>query len=192
MLLRGKPRPVPKLTNTLDARREPSHRSQHEEHTSMQPKNTICLWFDKDAEEAARFYAATFPDSKVAAVHRAPGDFPGGKQGEVLTVDFTVCGVPCIGLNGGPAFKHSEAFSFQIATDNQEETDRYWNAIVNNGGRESECGWCKDRFGLSWQITPRVLIEAFAAGGAEAKRAFEAMMTMRKIDVATIEKARRG
>ncbi|MDC0684999.1 VOC family protein [Sorangium atrum] len=159
---------------------------------TMQPKNTICLWFDKDAEEAARFYAATFPDSKVNAVHKAPGDFPGGKEGDVLTVDFTVCGVPCIGLNGGPVFKHNEAFSFQIATDNQEETDRYWNAIVNNGGQESACGWCKDRWGLSWQITPRTLTDALAAGGAEAKRAFEAMMSMTKIDVATIEKARRG
>ena len=158
----------------------------------MQPKNIICLWFDKDAEAAARFYAATFPNSEVKAVHKAPGDFPGGKEGTVLTVDFTVCGIPCFGLNGGPQFKQSEAFSFCIATDNQEETDRYWNAIVNNGGQESACGWCKDRWGLSWQITPRVLTDALAAGGAEAKRAFEAMMSMRKIDVATIEKARRG
>jgi predicted 3-demethylubiquinone-9 3-methyltransferase (glyoxalase superfamily) len=168
------------------------HQCGYEENTSMQPKNTICLWFDKDAEAAARFYSETFPDSKVLAVHKAPGDFPGGKQGDVLTVDFTVCGVPCLGLNGGPAFKQSEAFSFQIATDNQEETDRYWNAIVGNGGKESDCGWCKDRWGLSWQITPRTLTEAFTAGGAEAKRAFEAMMTMQKIDVATIDKARRG
>ena len=158
----------------------------------MQPKNTICVWYDKDAEQAARFYAATFPNSEVKAVHKAPGDFPGGKEGTVLTVDFTVCGIPCIGLNGGPTFKHSEAFSFCIATDNQEETDRYWNAIVNNGGQESQCGWCKDRWGISWQITPRTLIDALAAGGAEAKRAFEAMMSMKKIDVATIEKARRG
>ena len=158
----------------------------------MQPKNIICLWFEKDAEEAARFYAATFPNSEVKAVHKAPGDFPGGKEGVALTVDFTVCGIPCIGLNGGPAFKHNEAFSFQIATDNQEETDRYWNAIVNNGGQESQCGWCKDRWGISWQITPRVLSEAVTAGGAEGKRAFEAMMSMKKIDVATIEKARRG
>jgi predicted 3-demethylubiquinone-9 3-methyltransferase (glyoxalase superfamily) len=158
----------------------------------MTPKNTICLWFDKDAEGAARFYAATFPDSKVGAVHKAPSDFPGGKKGDVLTVDFTVLGIPCLGLNGGPQFKHSEAFSFQVATDNQAETDRYWNAIVGNGGEESECGWCKDRWGLSWQITPRVLTEAFAVGGDEAKRAFEAMMTMKKIDVATIEAARRG
>ena len=160
--------------------------------TKMKPKNTICLWFDKDAHEAARFYAATFPDSKVTAVHKAPSDYPGGKQGDVLTVDFTVVGIPCLGLNGGPAFKHSEAFSFQIATDSQEETDRYWNAIVGNGGQESQCGWCKDRWGLSWQITPRVLIDALAAGGDEAKRAFDAMMPMKKIDVATIEAARRG
>ena len=165
---------------------------EHKELTHMKPKNTICLWFNKDAQEAARFYAATFPDSKVSAVHKAPGDFPGGKEGEVLTVDFTVCGIPCLGLNGGPEFKHSEAFSFQIATDNQEETDRYWNAIVGNGGKESECGWCKDRWGLNWQITPRVLTDALAAGGDEAKRAFAAMMTMKKIDVATIDAARRG
>jgi predicted 3-demethylubiquinone-9 3-methyltransferase (glyoxalase superfamily) len=158
----------------------------------MIPKNTICLWFDKDAEAAARFYAATFPNSKVAAVHKAPGDFPGGKEGDVLTVEFTVCGTPCLGLNGGPEFKQSEAFSFQIATDNQDETDRYWNAIVGNGGQESACGWCKDRWGVSWQITPRTLIEALAAGGGEAKRAFSAMMSMRKIDVAAIDAARRG
>lgn len=158
----------------------------------MIPKNTICLWFDKDALEAARFYAATFPDSEVTAVHKAPGDYPSGHEGDVLTVEFTVAGIPCLGLNGGPTFRHSEAFSFQIATDNQEETDRYWDAIVGNGGVESECGWCKDRWGLSWQITPRVLSEAFAAGGAEAKRAFAAMMKMKKIDVAAIEQARRG
>jgi predicted 3-demethylubiquinone-9 3-methyltransferase (glyoxalase superfamily) len=158
----------------------------------MKPKNIICLWFDKDAQEAARFYAATFPDSKVIAVHKAPSDYPGGKKGDVLTVEFTVVGIPCLGLNGGPTFKHSEAFSFQIATDNQEETDHYWNAIVGNGGNESACGWCKDRWGLSWQITPRTLMDALAAGGGEAKRAFEAMMTMRKIDVATIDAARRG
>ena len=143
-------------------------------------KNTICVWYDKDAEAAARFYAATFPDSKVTAVHRAPSDYPSGKAGDVLTVTFTVCGVPCLGLNGGPMFKHSEAFSFQIATDDQEETDRYWNAIVGNGGQESMCGWCKDKWGVSWQITPRALTEAMAAGGAEAKRAFEAMMGMKK------------
>ncbi|MCJ9753263.1 VOC family protein [Neorhizobium sp. BETTINA12A] len=155
-------------------------------------KNTICLWFDKDAEEAARFYAETFPDSKVGAVTHAPGDYPDGKQGDVLVVEFTVAGVACIGLNGGPIFKHNEAFSFQISTADQEETDRYWNAIVGNGGQESECGWCKDKWGVSWQITPRVLIEALAVGGGEAKRAFEAMMTMKKIDVAAIEAARRG
>ncbi len=156
------------------------------------PKNTICLWFDKDAEAAARFYAATFPDSAVTAVHRAPSDYPSGKAGDVLTVEFTVFGVACLGLNGGPVFSQSEAFSFQIATDDQAETDRYWNAIVGNGGQESACGWCKDRWGLSWQITPRVLTEAMAAGGAEAERAFDAMMDMRKIDVAAIEAARRG
>ena len=157
-----------------------------------QPKNTICLWFDKDALGAAQFYAATFPDSAVGAVHRAPSDFPSGKAGDVITVEFTVAGVACVGLNGGPIFKQTEAFSFQIATENQEETDRYWNAIVGNGGQESMCGWCKDRWGVSWQITPRVLIEAMAAGGAEAKRAFDAMMSMKKIDVAAIETARRG
>ena len=155
-------------------------------------KNTICLWYDKDAEAAARFYAGTLPDSTVSAVHRAPSDYPSGKAGDVLTVEFTVAGVPCLGLNGGPAFKHSEAFSFQIATDDQEETDRYWNAIVGNGGQESACGWCKDKWGLNWQITPRALTEAIAVGGAEAKRAFEAMMGMTKIDVAAIEAARRG
>lgn len=156
------------------------------------PKNTICIWYDKDAEAAARFYAATFPDSAVRAVHYAPTDFPSGKAGDALTVEFTVAGIPCLGLNGGPAFKQTEAFSFQIATDDQEETNRYWNAIVGNGGQESACGWCKDKWGVSWQITPRVLTEALAAGGEEAKRAFTAMMTMRKIDVAAIEAARRG
>ncbi len=155
-------------------------------------KNTICVWYDKHAEEAARFYAETFPDTTVDAIHRAPGDYPAGQQGDVLVVHFTVAGIPCIGLNGGPSIKHSEAFSFQISTENQEETDRYWNAIVSNGGQESECGWCKDKWGVSWQITPRVLMEAMQAGGAEAKRAFDAMMTMRKIDVAAIEAARRG
>ena len=158
----------------------------------MKPKNTICLWYDKDALEAARFYSATFPNSQVTAVHKAPADYPGGKQGDVLTVEFTVLGIPCIGLNGGTTFKHSEAFSFQVATDDQAETDRYWNAIVGNGGQESQCGWCKDRWGLSWQITPRALTEAMAAGGDKAKRAFEAMMPMKKIDVAAIEKAVRG
>jgi predicted 3-demethylubiquinone-9 3-methyltransferase (glyoxalase superfamily) len=160
--------------------------------TTAIAKNTICIWYDKDAEAAARFYAEVFPDSAVKAVRRAPGDYPSGKKGDVLTVDFTVCGVPCIGLNGGPVFKQSEAFSFQIATDDQAETDRYWNAIVGNGGAESECGWCKDRWGLNWQITPRVLTEAMAAGGDAARRAFDAMMTMRKIDVAAIEAAVRG
>lgn len=155
-------------------------------------KNTICLWYDKDAEEAARFYAATFPDSSVGDIFRAPSDFPGGKKGDVLTVLFKVIGIPCIGLNGGPVFKQSEAFSFQIATDDQAETDRYWNAIVGNGGQESECGWCKDKWGLNWQITPRVLTEALAIGGDEAKRAFDAMMTMKKIDVAKIAAARKG
>lgn len=155
-------------------------------------KNTICLWYDHDAEAAARFYAETFPDSRVTAVHRAPSDFPGGKAGQVLTVEFTVCGLPCLGLNGGAAFRHSEAFSFQIATDDQAETDRYWNAIVGNGGAESECGWCKDQWGLSWQITPRVLTEAMASGGDVAQRAFTAMMEMQKIDVARIEAAVRG
>lgn len=155
-------------------------------------KNTICVWYDKDAEAAARFYAETFPDSAVQAVHHAPTDFPSGKAGDALVVHFTVAGIPCIGLNGGPAFKQSEAFSFQIATDDQAETDRYWNAIVGNGGQESACGWCKDKWGVNWQITPRVLTEAMAAGGEEAKRAFTAMMTMHKIDVAAIEAARRG
>jgi len=155
-------------------------------------KNTICLWYVDGAEEAARFYARTFPDSAVGAVQRAPADFPGGKAGDILTVEFTVCGVACLGLNGGDTFKQSEAFSFQIATDNQAETDRYWNAIVSNGGAESACGWCKDKWGLSWQITPRVLTEALARGGDVAKRAFEVMMEMRKIDVAKIEAAVRG
>src|SRR5215831_3430273 len=158
----------------------------------MKAKNTICLWFDKGAQEAARFYAATFPNSQVTSVHKAPGDFPGGKKGDVLTVEFTVLGIPCLGLNGGPTFKQTEAFSFQVATDDQAETDRYWNAIVGNGGQESACGWCKDRWGLSWQITPRVLTEALAKGGDVAKRAFEAMMQMKKIDVAAIEAAVRG
>src|SRR3954451_3040173 len=158
----------------------------------MKPKNTICLWFDTDALEAAQFYVATFPDSKVTAVHNAPSDYPSGKQGDVLTVESTVMGIPSLGLNGGPIFKHSEAFSFQIATETQEETDRYWNAIVSNGGAESACGWCKDKWGVSWQITPRVLTEALAVGGREAKRAFDAMMGMKKIDVAAIEAARRG
>lgn len=155
-------------------------------------KNTICLWFDKDAEKAARFYAETFPDSAIGAIVRAPGDYPDGKKGEVLVVEFTVAGVACVGLNGGPMFKHNESFSFQISTEDQAETDRYWDAIVGNGGQESECGWCKDKWGLSWQITPRVLMDAMKAGGGEAKRAFDAMMKMKKIDVAAIEAARRG
>ena len=152
-------------------------------------KNTLCLWYNKDAEEAANFYANTFPDSNVTKVHKAPTDYPGGKAGDVLTVEFTVCGIPCIGLNGGDIFKPSEAFSFQIATEDQAETDRYWNAIVGNGGQESQCGWCKDKWGLSWQITPRVLTEAMGKGGDVAKRAFTAMMPMKKIDVAKIEAA---
>lgn len=154
--------------------------------------NTLCLWYDDGAEEAAQFYAATFPDSHVESVNRAPSDFPGGKEGDVLTVHFTVFGIACMGLNGGPVFKHSEAFSFQIATEDQEETDRYWNAIVENGGQESQCGWCKDKWGLSWQITPRALSDAMAQGGDVAKRAFEAMMEMGKIDIAKIEAAARG
>ncbi len=156
------------------------------------PKNTICLWYDKDAETAAKFYTETFPDSRITAVHRAPSDYPSGKAGDVLTVAFTVAGIPCLGINGGPMFRHSEAFSFQIATDDQQETDRYWNAIVDNGGQESQCGWCKDKWGISLQITPRALTEAIAAGGDEAKRAFQAMMTMRKINIAAIQTARRG
>ena len=155
-------------------------------------KNTVCLWFDRDAEAAAHFYAEVFPKSSVGAVHRAPADYPDGKAGDALTVEFIVAGIPCIGLNGGPRFKHSEAFSFQIMTEDQAETDRYWNAIVANGGEESQCGWCKDKWGISWQITPRVLIDALAKGGAPARRAFEAMMPMRKIDVAAIETAVRG
>jgi len=159
----------------------------------MKPKNTICLWYDGDAEEAANFYAKTFPDSRVKAVHKAPGDFPGGKKDNVLTVEFDVLGTPCLGLNGGPMFKHTEAFSFQVATDDQAETDRYWNAIVGNGGQESACGWCKDKWGLSWQITPRALTDAIAdPDPAVRKRSFEAMMTMGKIDIARIEAARKG
>ena len=156
-------------------------------------KNTICLWYSGDAEEAARFYASVFPDSSVKAVHRAPGDYPAGKQGEVLTVEFTVLGIPCLGLNGGPGCQHSDAFSFQISTVDQAETDKYWNAIVSNGGQESKCGWCKDKWGLSWQITPIALTQAYTdPDRAAAKRAFAAMMTMQKIDIATIEAARRG
>jgi predicted 3-demethylubiquinone-9 3-methyltransferase (glyoxalase superfamily) len=154
--------------------------------------SAICIWYDRGAEDAARFYAETFPDSRVGSIQRAPGDYPDGKAGDVLVVEFRVAGIPCIGLNGGPQFKQSEAFSFQITTEDQEETDRYWNAIVGNGGEESMCGWCKDKWGVSWQITPRALTEAMAAGGAAAKRAFEAMMRMRKIDVSAIEAAARG
>jgi predicted 3-demethylubiquinone-9 3-methyltransferase (glyoxalase superfamily) len=167
--------------------------SRRRSHVQKPAKNTICIWYDRDAEEAARFYAKTFPDSSVGAVHLAPGDFPSGKKGQVLTVDFTVLGIPCVGLNGGPAFKHSEAFSFQVSTADQAETDRYWNAIVGNGGAESACGWCKDKWGIHWQITPAVLIQAVTSPDpAVAKRAFDAMMTMKKIDIAAIEKARRG
>lgn len=158
----------------------------------QRPKNQICLMFDKDAEAAAHFYAETFPNSSVGSVHKAPDDYPMGEAGDVLTVEFTVLDIPCIGVNSGSYFKHSEAFSFQIATDDQAETDKYWNAIVGNGGEESMCGWCKDRWGLSWQITPRTLTEAMALGGDEAKRAFNAMMKMKKIDVAAIDTARRG
>lgn len=159
----------------------------------MNNKNTICLWYNGDALAAATFYANTFPDSEVKAVHRAPGDYPAGKQGDELTVEFTVLGIPCVGLNGGPAFKHSEAFSFQVSTDNQEETDRLWHAIIDNGGQASACGWCKDKWGLSWQISPRVLVDAVTSKDpAVAKRAFEAMMTMTKIDIAAIEAAIAG
>ncbi len=160
---------------------------------STPPKATICLWYEKDAEEAARFYAATFPDSRVRGVMHAPSDFPDGQAGTVLTVDFTVLGFDCIGLNGGPTYKQSEAFSFQVGTRDQAETDHYWNAIVGNGGQESQCGWCRDRWGVSWQITPLVLSETVAgADRAAAMRVFEAMMTMKKIDVAAIERAKRG
>jgi predicted 3-demethylubiquinone-9 3-methyltransferase (glyoxalase superfamily) len=155
-------------------------------------KNTICLWYEHNAEEAARFYAGLFPQSSVGAVHRAPSDYPDGRAGDALTVEFVVAGIPCIGINGGSRFKHSEAFSFQISTEDQAETDRYWNAIVGNGGQESQCGWCKDKWGISWQITPRALVQAMTTGGDVAKRAFEAMMPMRKIDVAAIEAAVRG
>ena len=159
----------------------------------MPAPNTICLWFDGTAEEAARFYAATFPDSAVGAVMRAPGDYPSGQEGDVLTVEFTVAGIPCLGMNGGPGVPHSMAFSFQVATEDQDETDRLWNAIVDNGGEASACGWCKDKWGLSWQITPRALTEAITdPDRAAAKRAFNAMMEMGKIDIAAIEKARRG
>jgi 2-polyprenyl-6-hydroxyphenyl methylase/3-demethylubiquinone-9 3-methyltransferase len=156
-------------------------------------KNTICLWYDDAALDAAKFYAATFPDSEVKSLYYAPGDYASGEEGDLLTVEFTVLGIPCVGINGGPAFRQTEAFSFQVATDDQAETDRLWNAIVGNGGQESACGWCKDRWGLSWQITPRALLEAIAdPDRAAAKRAFDAMMEMTKIDIAKIEAARRG
>lgn len=159
----------------------------------MYPRNMVCLWFNKDALDAATFYAETFPDSSVGRVTRAPGDYPAGEEGDVLTVEFTALGIPCVGLNGGPMFKHSEAFSFQVITEDQAETDRYWNAIVGNGGQESECGWCKDHWGISWQIIPRVLMEGYSSPDhAVARRVFEAMMTMRRIDVARIEAAIRG
>ena len=156
------------------------------------PKNLICIWYEKDALKAAKFYASLFPDSKVTAVHKAPSDFPSGKKGQVLTVEFTVLGIPCIGLNGGPAFKQTEAFSFQVATDTQQQTDRYWNAIIKNGGKPSCCGWCKDKWGVNWQITPRALTDAMAAGGKTAQRAFAAMMEMDKIDIAKIKAAVAG
>jgi predicted 3-demethylubiquinone-9 3-methyltransferase (glyoxalase superfamily) len=158
----------------------------------VKPRNSICIWYDTEAEAAARFYASVFPDSAVGAIHHAPSDNPSTQAGAVLVVEFTVLGIPCIGLNGGPAFPQSEAFSFQITTDSQDETDRYWNALVGNGGQESQCGWCKDRWGVNWQIIPRTLTEAMSAGGDEARRAFAAMMAMRKIDVSAIDAARRG
>jgi 2-polyprenyl-6-hydroxyphenyl methylase/3-demethylubiquinone-9 3-methyltransferase len=159
----------------------------------MVSKNTICLWYDGTALDAATFYAKTFPDSTVGAVHRAPGDYPAGKQGDVLMVEFSVMGIPCLGMNGGPGVPHTDAFSFQVATDDQAETDRLWNAIIDNGGQASECGWCKDRWGLSWQISPRALTDAVTGPDrAAAKRAFDAMMQMSKIDIAAIEAARRG
>ena len=178
--------PMPAGTQTEDKSMPPKPKQ------AAAAKNTICLWYNKDAQDAAAFYAETFPDSVVGAVQHAPSDNPGGKKGDVMTVEFTAVGVACLGLSGGPMFKHNEAFSFQIATEDQQETDRYWNAIVGNGGAESECGWCKDRWGISWQITPRVLTEALALGGEEARRAFDAMMGMKKIDVAAIQAARRA
>jgi 2-polyprenyl-6-hydroxyphenyl methylase/3-demethylubiquinone-9 3-methyltransferase len=159
----------------------------------MASKNTVCLWYDDNALEAASFYAECFPGSRVGEVLRAPGDYPNGKEGDVLTVEFTVAGIPCVGLNGGPHIKHNESFSFQIATDDQAETDRYWNAILQNGGQESQCGWCRDKWGVSWQITPRALMRALSdRDPSAARRAFQAMMTMKKIDIAAIEAARRG
>jgi 2-polyprenyl-6-hydroxyphenyl methylase/3-demethylubiquinone-9 3-methyltransferase len=159
----------------------------------MSNQAVVCLWYEKDAKAAAEFYAATFPDSSVGSAHKAPGDNPSTEEGAELTVDFTVCGIPCLGLNGGPHFKQSEAFSFQVYTDDQEETDRLWNAIVGNGGEESQCGWCKDKWGVSWQITPRAMMAAFSnPDKAASKRAFDAMMTMKKIDIAAIEAAVKG
>jgi predicted 3-demethylubiquinone-9 3-methyltransferase (glyoxalase superfamily) len=184
---RSRPRHTPRTANLAKLEVKDRWRCQ----VTHIAKNTICIWYEREAEAAARFYASIFPDSELIAVHRSPMDNPGNKAGDVLVVHFTVCGVRCIGLNGGPLFPHTEAFSFQIATDTQEETDRYWDAIIDNGGKESECGWCKDRWGVNWQITPRTLTEALAAGGDEARRAFAAMMTMRKIDVAAIDRARR-
>src|SRR5690606_25942862 len=187
------PKPSSRGAGSLVRKRPEQVSCRKENEMSTPAKNTICLWYNHDAEEAARFYAETFPDSSVDAVHRAPSDNPSSKEGDVLTVEFTLMGIPCVGLNGGPQFRHSEAFSFQVATADQEETDRYWNAIVGNGGEESMCGWCKDKWGISWQITPMVLSKAFAdPDRAAARRAFDAMMTMRKIDVAAIEKAWRG
>ena len=186
---------IDKLRQAVEVR--DAHRNPNRERTTMAfknvPKNTVCLWYENDADAAAHFYAQTFPDSAVGTIMRAPGDNPSGKRGDVLTVEFTVAGIPCVGLNGGNAFKQSEAFSFQIATDDQAETDRLWNAIVGNGGQESQCGWCKDKWGVSWQITPRALLAAIAdPDPAAAKRAFDAMMPMHKIDIAAIEAARRG
>ena len=155
----------------------------------MNGKNKICLWYENDAEAAANFYASIFPDSKIIRIVHAPADYPGGREGDVITVEFSVFGVQCIGLNGGSFYKQNEAFSFQVATENQEETDKYWNAIISNGGSESVCGWCKDRWGVSWQISPRILTEAIASGGEIAKRAFYAMIEMKKIDISVIEKA---
>ncbi|MGB7324594.1 MAG: VOC family protein [Rubripirellula sp.] len=187
-------RPADEQINSLIAKRGVAFAETKQESTAAMPaKNTICLWYDGDAEEAARFYAETFPNSSIGAVHRAPGDYPAGKKGDVLTVEFTVMGMPCIGLNGGPGITHNMAFSFQVATVNQAETDRYWNAIVSSGGKESQCGWCKDRWGLNWQITPVVLSQGVTnPNPAVAKRVFEAMMTMQKIEVAAIEAAVRG
>lgn len=158
----------------------------------MVAKIQPCLWFDKDGEEAARFYAETFPDTRIDAIHRSPGDYPSGRKGDVLTIEMHILGMPFLLLNGGPEFEFDEAVSFQVATEDQAETDRYWNAITGNGGRASMCGWCEDRFGLSWQITPKRLTEYMAKGGETAERAFKAMMTMQKIDIATLDRAVAG